>query len=86
METAPSAANMRVTISSSKTAATQAGDVITLSSSIEGFDGCSQIAYQWMVDRGNGYEVMPGANSSSYSYTADADSLNWGWRLMVCYN
>jgi len=77
---------MSVTIWSSKNAGTQAGDVITLNSSISGFDGCSQIAYQWMCDRGNGYEAVSGANGPSYSYTADADSLNWGWRLMVSYN
>ena len=77
---------MTATIWSSKDAGTKAGDVITLNSSISGFDGCSQVVYQWMCDRGNGYEAILGANDPSYSYTADADSLNWGWRLIICYN
>ena len=79
-------AEMSVTIWSSKDAGTQAGDVITLDSSITGFDECSQVAYQWMCDRGDGYEAVSGANDSSYSYTADEDSVNWGWRLMVSYS
>jgi len=77
---------MTATIWSSKNAGTQAGDVITLNSSISGFDGCRQVVYQWMCDRGNGYEAVLGANGPSYSYTADTDSLNWGWRLIICYN
>ena len=79
------AAQMKVTISCSRESSTRPGDTICLTSEVEGFDSCSGIAYQWMCDKGNGYEPVNGANGAEYSFTADEDNMGWGWRLMVYY-
>ena len=79
------AAQMKVTISCSRESSTRPGDTICLTSEVEGFDSCSGIAYQWMCDKGNGYEPVNGANGAEYSFTADEENMGWGWRLMVYY-
>ncbi len=77
--------NMKVTIYTSRQADTLPGDQITLTSQVEGFDDCSGIAYQWMSDKGNGFEPVAGANQETYSYTADEENMGWSWRLMVYF-
>ena len=79
------AAQMKVTISCSRESSPRPGDTICLTSEVEGFDSCSGIAYQWMCDKGNGYEPVNGANGAEYSFTADEENMGWGWRLMVYY-
>lgn len=58
------------------------GTMITLTGVLSGFDGCD-IAYQWQCDSGNGWENVEGANSLTYSFSANAQTLNYGWRLSV---
>ena len=75
----------KVTIFSSKWTKTYVGEHLALSSILEGFDDCEEIIYQWMVNKGNGFEEIEGANEDKYYFTADEENINWGWKLMVYY-
>ena len=77
--------NMRVTIYTSRQDSTLPGEQITLSSQIEGFEDVSGMAYQWMADKGAGFEPVSGANGASYTFTADEENMSWNWRLMVYF-
>ena len=77
--------NMRVTIYTSRQDSTLPGEQITLSSQIEGFEDVSGMAYQWMADKGDGFEPVAGANENSYTFTADEENMGWNWRLMVYF-
>ena len=74
-----------MTIFISKWVSTKPGDSLALFSSLEGFEDCEEIRYVWKVDKGNGFEVVEGANGDTYTYTASAESLNWGWHLTILY-
>ena len=74
----------KVTIFSSKWTKTYPGETIRLSSILEGFEDC-EIYYQWMVDKGNGFEAIEGANGPEYTFTATAENLAWAWKLQVYY-
>ena len=76
---------MRVTIYTSRQDSTLPGEQITLSSQIEGFEDVSGMAYQWMADKGAGFEPVSGANGASYTFTADEENMGWNWRLMVYF-
>ena len=67
---------------SRKTMVTE-GEAIHLTSMIQGFDDCIVIEYQWQYDRGNGWEDVPDATEPTYTYTADAVTLKYNWRLKV---
>ena len=75
----------RVTIATNRKSVMEEGATVTLTSKLEGFEDCEEIHYQWQRDRGNGFEDMPCATSSTYSFPATAESLCWGWRLIVYY-
>lgn len=77
--------NMKVTIFTSRRRVMRNGAPITLTSKLEGFDGIEEIKYQWYCDKGNGYEPVDGANSDSYTYTANPETLSWGWQLEVSF-
>ena len=77
--------NMKVTIYTSRQDSTLPGEQITLSSQIEGFEDVSGMAYQWMADKGAGFEPVSGANGASYTFTADEVNMGWNWRLMVYF-
>ena len=72
------------TIFSSMLYVTEPGTEIVLTSKIEGFEDC-EIMYQWTTDKGNGFENIEGANSSTYSFVADQENLDWSWKLLVYY-
>ena len=65
----------------------RAGEPVTLTSRIEGFDGY-EIRYQWECDKhdGSGFRDVSGATGSSYSFSASAESLSWDWRLSVYFH
>ena len=60
------------------------GETVNLTSKIEGFDGY-EVLYQWECDQGNGFQPVEAANAATYAFTANAESLSWGWQLMVYY-
>ena len=74
-----------MTIYTSRQDSTLPGEQITLSSQIEGFEDVSGMAYQWMADKGDGFEPVAGANENSYTFTADEENMGWNWRLMVYF-
>ncbi len=79
----PAAPERVVRISSSQKPVMKPGETVTLSSQLEGFEDCTEILYQWEVDKGNGFEEVAGATSPEYSFAASRETLNWAWRLNV---
>lgn len=77
-------ANMKVTIFTSRKAVMVEGDIVQLTSRLEGFDGY-EIRYQWECDKGFGFEAVIGANADTYSFTLSDETLTWSWRLTVLY-
>lgn len=75
---------MSVSISSSATDSMQEGETVVLTGTVSGFDGY-EVMYQWTCNKGNGFEIVYGANSSTYSFTATQESLGWEWELEVYY-
>jgi hypothetical protein len=59
------------------------GEMVTLTSELEGFENCVEIAYVWKVNKGNGFEEIPGANGPTYSFPATKETLSWDWTLTV---
>ena len=80
----PTPVPKKVTIASDRKPVMKEGAPVTLSSKLEGFEGC-EVHYQWQCDKGNGFEDMPGATSATYSFAATAETLSWGWRLVIYY-
>ena len=75
----------KVTIFSSKWTRTYVGEPLALTSKLEGFDDCEDLFYQWMVNKGNGFTEIEGANSDSYYFTSNEENVNWGWKLLVYF-
>ena len=73
----------KVNIFTSRKTMVTEGEAIHLTSMIQGFDDCIVIEYQWQYDRGNGWEDVPDATEPTYTYTADAVTLKYNWRLKV---
>ena len=77
--------NMKVTIFTSRRKVMKNGEPIILTSKLDGFEGIEQINYQWYCDKGNGFEPVDGANSDSYTYTTNSETLSWSWLLEVSF-
>lgn len=75
----------KVTIFSSKWTHVRIGECLMLSSQIEGFEDCEELFYQWMVDKGEGFTEIEGANDPTYYFIADKESVQWSWKLMIYY-
>lgn len=76
---------MKVTIFSSRRTIMEEGEPVYLTSKLEGFEECEEILYIWKVDKGDGFEVIEGANEETYTFTASEESLTWDWHLTVLY-
>lgn len=72
----------KVTIFTNRKSVMNPGDIITLTSVLEGLDGYT-ITYQWQVNTGSGWADVPGATGDSYSFEASVETLSYGWRLAV---
>ena len=83
-ETEDPTANFKVTIFSSRRSVMIPGELVYLTSKVEGFDDY-EISYQWQCDKGNGFEDVPGANADSYSFPASVETLGYDWRLAIYY-
>ena len=75
----------KVTIFSSRTALMTEGETVYLTSKLEGFEDAEEILYVWKVNKGNGFEEIPGANEATYSFAATEETLTWSWHLTVLY-
>jgi len=73
---------MRVVIHSTKGDIIVEGETIYLTSELIGFEGL-EVAYQWQVDKGSGWENVEGATGDSWSYTATEETVGYSWRLLV---
>ncbi len=78
------AADLKVTIFTSRRTVMVEGEYVILSSKLEGFDDYS-VLYQWECDKGEGFQKVEGADSENYVFSADVESLSWSWRLIVYY-
>ncbi|MBQ6513315.1 MAG: hypothetical protein IJI09_01205 [Clostridia bacterium] len=74
-----------VTVFTSRRTVMEEGEPVYLTSKLEGFEDCAEIRYVWKVDKGNGFEVVEGANGDTLTYTASVESMNWSWHLTVMY-
>ena len=83
-ETGASASERRVRIFSSQGAVVTEGEIIYLSSTLEGFDGL-EVTFQWQVDRGDGagWVDVEGANRSRHMFVASKETIGYSWRLIV---
>ena len=73
---------MKVTIFTSRRTVMTLGEPVYLTSKLEGFDGY-EIELQWQCDKGEGFEDVEGANADTYEFEASAETLSWGWKLLV---
>ena len=75
----------KVTIFSSKWSKDYPGETIYLTSMLEGFKDTDDLYFQWMCNKGQGFEEIEGANADSYSFTFTEENKGWGWKLMVYF-
>ena len=74
----------KLTIFSSRRSVMEPGEIVFLTSLLEGLDGYT-ISYQWQWDRGNGFENIAGATSDSFAFEASVETLAYNWRLIVYF-
>lgn len=74
----------KVTIFTDRKSVMYPGDIVTLTSVLEGLDGYT-ISYQWQVNTGNGWADVPGATGATHSFEASVETLAYGWRLSVSF-
>ncbi len=74
----------KLTIFSSRRSVMEPGEIVFLTSLLEGLDGYT-ISYQWQWDRGNGFEDIAGATSDSFAFEASVETLAYNWRLIVYF-
>ena len=77
--------DMKVTIFSSRRSVMKPGETVQLTSVLEGFEHCEEIAYQWECDKGSGFEAVSGATGATYAFAATRESLSWNWQLAVYF-
>ncbi len=77
----------KVRIFSSQGDVVTEGEIIYLTSELEGFDGL-EITYQWQVDKGdgNGWVNVEGANRPKHMFVANRETIQYSWRLIVNVN
>lgn len=65
----------------------EVNQIVHLTSELEGFEDCTEIIYQWEVDKndGNGLCVIEGANEDHYEFAITRETITWAWRLTVYY-
>ena len=80
----PAEPERSVSIFSSQGSMVTEGEIIYLTSVLEGFDGLD-VTYQWQVDRddGNGWVDVEGANRDKHMFVASKETIRYSWRLIV---
>ena len=83
-EEAPAGPVRRVRIYSSQGEVVTEGEIIYLTSVLEGFDGVN-VSFQWQVDRGDGagWVDVEGANRPKHMFVANRETIQYSWRLIV---
>ena len=56
-----------------------------LTGKLEGVEDAEEILYVWKVNKGNGFEEIPGADEATYTFIATEETLTWSWHLTVLY-
>jgi len=75
-----------VVISSTLGDSVNEGEAILLTSELFGFDGLT-VSYQWQCrSPGNEWMDILNATEASYTYYANAETLQLDWRLLVSFN
>ena len=74
----------KVTIFSSRRSVMAPGEIVYLTSKLEGFEGYETLC-QWQVDMGEGFVNVKGANEETYSFESSVETLSYDWRLAVYY-
>ena len=74
----------RIRIFSSQGSTVTEGEIIYLTSSVEGF-GDAKLSYQWQVDRGDGagWVDVEGADRDKHMFVASRETIMYSWRLIV---
>ena len=75
----------KVTLFISRRSVVTPGETIYITSKLEGLDGY-ELSFQWEVDKGNGFEIVPGATGDSHSFEASVETLAYDWQLTVTYD
>lgn len=73
-----------VRIFSSQGSVVTEGEIIYLTSKLEGFDGLD-VSFQWQVDRGDGagWVDVEGATRAKHMFIASKETIKYSWRLVV---
>lgn len=61
------------------------GDIITLTGELVGFSA-ADLLLQWQYDDGFTWTDIPGANRLTHAFIANAQTINYSWRLSVIEN
>jgi len=83
----PAEPERKVSIFSSQGDVVTEGEIIYLTSVLEGFDGL-EVTFQWQVDRddGNGWVDVEGATRDRHMFVASKETIRYSWRLVVNVN
>ncbi len=73
-----------VTIFSDRRTQMEVGELIHLTSYIEGFDGC-ELRYVWQYDDGSGFQNAENGNQDHYECPVTLETFGYSWRLQVLY-
>lgn len=76
---------VEVTIFSSRRSVMAPGEVVLLSSKIKNLEYYSEYMLQWQVDKGAGFEDVPGATGDEHTFEASVETLGYDWKLLVYY-
>lgn len=59
------------------------GATVVWKSSVSGVKDGDAVSYQWQVDKGNGWEDIPGATDPEYVMTLSKENAKYNWRLIA---
>ena len=59
------------------------GATVVWKSSVNGVKDGDAVSYQWQVDKGNGWEDIPGATDPEYVMTLSKENAKYNWRLIA---
>lgn len=78
----PVAVERKVSIRTTLGDVVNAGDTITMTAELTGFDGVN-VELQWQQNAGAGWRDVNGATGQTFSYIATEETINSRWRVAV---